>query len=521
MNTKTRPFVRSDFFVLVALIVIALIVYRPWRMLPIDVWDYREFLPVLDQHQTLVGRTNAILNYYSAQGRMNPFLYFTIVLEYGFFGSTALGWQVVRFAIMAINLLLMFSLALKLGVSRWGAFLAAGLLIIAAPVTAGWMQMLPEPKALLALLVAASLALGYRDAERWRFRAGLIIACLAAVFLFKEVVGTLGAFVILLALTGWPEPQFPVWPPSKRAVGLVGGAGVMVAGIGAMILWVRTLPQATGGYGMAYGTGQLTVSHLWKNFTSILLPVHPVGRELIALLYPTNLILIVVLLSALIARRETLKKRRLGWLVAFGLGVPLLGAIVYWPWPKFEAYYGLPFFAVLALLLGGALTAVEALGPRLRLVAGVAAILVIGYGSIAAMRTVDSAAASLRVNSSVANVIARMQLGDTLVVLGPTDPARRLPVRAEELLDYAVALKMVPSDSAPTVVDARCDQFEPSYSRSVAYLTYSYGCGRFPSSDLRINSPFIWRDWLTLARISDTLTADLVGLPIRRILGWE
>lgn len=522
MKLRSKTLSHSDIAVLLALIVAALIVFRPWRTLPVDVWDYREFLPVLDQHDTLVGRTGAILRYYSAQGRMNLLLYFSIVLEYGFFGSSALGWQLVRFAIMSINLVLIYCLALRLGISRWGASLTAGLLIVSVPMTAGWLQMLPEPKALLALLLAAYVACGYRDAERWRLRAGVIITCLTIAFLFKEVVGTLGAFVIALALVGWPEPRLPGWPLSKRAAVLVGGAGGVVVGIGALILWVRTLPQAIGGYGMAYGTGSLTVSHLGKNFLSILMPVRPVGNEFLGLLYPTNLLLIAVLITALVVVYAKRDLHRVAWLLAaFGLGAPLLGALVYWPWPKFEAYYGLPFFAVFALLLGGALTAVESVGPRSRSVAGVATVLMLGYGSIVAMRSVDSAAAMQRINFSVANIIAQMQRSDTLVVLGPEELARRLPVRAEELRDYAVALKMIHADSVATIVDASCDQFDPGSNRPVGYLSYSYGCGRFPSTDLRINSPFTWRDWLTMTRVADSLTVDLVGPPVRRILRRE
>ena len=77
---------------------------------------------------------------------------------------------------------------------------------------------------------------------------------------------------------------------------------------------------------------------------------------------------------------------------------------------------------------------------------------------------------------------------------------------------------LVAADRAPTVLDVPCERYAPGASPRYAYLSYSYGCGRFPEPGLRLASPYPWRDWLTLTPHVDTLAVDLDGAPIRALL---
>lgn len=499
------------------LVLFALLIYQPFAALPVAVWDFREFLPILDGATGLADRYRALLEYYAGHGRMNPLFYLTFVLQHGAFGAEPLAWQLVRFVVMATDVVLVWWLAGRLGADGWGRAVSAALFVVATPVVGGWIQLMAEPWALLCLLAAAHVALDYREASPWPRRAAAITGCLAAAFLFKEVVGVLGAAVVVLALGGWPRPSLPPAGERRRAVGVALPAlGVAVA-IAVMLLAVRAAPEATG-YGMAYGSAGFEPARLWHNLVATTLPVRPEGRAAIALLYPTNLLLLLLAAAALLAWRPVLPARRL-WVLGLGLGLPLLGAVVYWPWPKFDAFYALPFFLGPALLLGGAVTVLgrrSAVSARWARAAAVAAVV---YGAIPARRSVDAAAARLRLDQSAAAMIARLGPADTVLVLGPLAADRRLPVAAAELRDYAVATGLVAAAGAATVLDVPCDRYGPGAAPQYAYLSYSYGCGRFPQPGLRLASPYPWRDWLTLAPHVDTLAVDLDGQPIARLLG--
>jgi hypothetical protein len=501
----------------VGVLLLALVIHQPFARLPVAVWDFREFLPILDGTAGVAGRFGALLDYYAGHGRMNPLFYLTFVLQHAAFGPEPLGWQLVRFGVMAADVALIWWLARRLGADGWGSTLAAALFVVATPVVGGWIQLMAEPLALLALLLGAHLALGYRSGDAWPARAAAILTCLAAAFLLKEVVGVLGAFVVALALVGWPRPTLPPSAQRGRLIGLALPAALIAAAVGVMILAVRAAPGATG-YGMAYGSGGLDLARLGHNLVATALPVRPEGRAALALLYPTNVLVLLLAVAGLLAWRPTSRQAR-WWTIGLGASVPVAGALVYWPWPKFDAFYALPFFLGPALLLGGALTVLGSGGGARARWARLAAVVAVGYAAIPARRSVDAAAARLRLDQSAASMIARLGPSDTILVLGPTAVDRRLPVAAGELHDYAIATHLVAADRAPVVLDAPCEAYHAGAAPRYAYLSYSYGCGRFPQPALRLESPYPWRDWLTLARHVDTLAVDLDGQPIARLMG--
>ena len=106
-------------------------------------------------------------------------------------------------------------------------------------------------------------------------------------------------------------------------------------------------------------------------------------------------------------------------------------------------------------------------------------------------------------------------------MLSPPAGPRALPVQADELHDYAWAMGWLDSTHSATFRTAPCARYVPGISRaapSVAFVSYSYGCGRLPDPALRIVSEFTWRDWLTLAAVHDTMTLDLSGTAVDAML---
>lgn len=502
--------------VVLLLVLGAASIYHPLRALPLDVWDFREFLPILERHDGMAAQWQALLTYYGTHGRMNPLFYLTFVLQFNLFGADATGWQAIRFLVMCLDVALVAGLALRLGSSRWGATLAASLFIVATPAVSGWVQLMAEPLALLSLLAAVHLALGLRTARHEALRVLGILGGLAGLLLLKEVVGVLGALLVVFAILGWPTPSLPIGRPRLSVIVLAVGAVLLAVAVAGMIVKVRHTTGATG-YGMAYGSAPLQPGRLWHNVMASVMPVRGEGRTMLSLLYPTNLLLIALAGTALFIRRRR-PGAAMWYALALGLAIPVVGALAYWPWPKFDAFYALPFFLGPALLLGAALTVIEGAGRRIAWVGRGAAMLAVGYAVIPASRSVEATGARIELNASVARLLGRLMPADTVIILGPATGARQLPVRGEELRDYALALRWAGREQVPSVRDADCPSYQPDAGERTVFVSYSYGCGRLPAPRLRLIASYAWRDWVTLAPGRDTLTADLDGAAVARAL---
>ncbi len=498
-------------------IALAFLIYHPLSALPLDIWDFREFVPILRRTHGVMAQWGALLAYYAHHGRSNALFYLTFVIEYDLFGTNAVGWQVLRFVLMSGACVLFVAVARRMGMRTIAAVAAASLLVVSTPAVRAWVQLMGEPQALVALLFATWCAIGYATSERWRARCVGIVAGLAVVFLTKEVLGTLGVVVVVIAI-GWP---FEGWRQralfAQRNVALFIAAGLVAVGEFVLLTALRAQPGATG-YGMAYGTASLSVSRLGDNVAAIVMPVRPAAGALVGLRYPANIIVLVLaLVGAVLFVRRTRASRSVMVSIAIALVPVIIGAVVYWPWPKFDNFYALPFFVGPLFLFAAALDEVFA-DRRCRLLGLLAMLAAVFYAGIGASRSNETAAASLRLNGNLAHLLARFDASDTLFILGPPDGPRALPVKPDELRDYAVAMGFIDSARAVVVRPAPCSEYQPGAPTARTYASYSYGCGRIPSSNLRLASPFTWHDWRTLAAIHDTLTVDVVGGAMERVL---
>jgi len=491
---------------------VAVAVYRPDRPLPFDLWDFREFLPILESHRGMREGYEALLGYYAGHGRMNPLFYFTFVLQYALFGDHAWAWQITRFSVMLIDAGLLLWLARRLRLGWLGAVTTTLLFVVGTPAVRAWVQLMAEPLVIGLLLIAAHLALNYREAPHWRARATIILACIAAAFLTKEIAGALGAVVVLLALCGWGENVSLPDLRAPRNIVLAAGAAIVACLVAVLILEVRSLPEATG-YGMAYGRGSISLGRFLEDLAATTLPVHPNGQTVLGLLYPANVLaLLLVGLGYASWARSNDSRRLLVRSVVFAIGMAVFGTLLYLPWPKFDSFYALPFFLGPALLLGAAVDTMDRAGGSRRIAGGLAAAAMVFYAAIPAVRSSATATAALHLNVAVVRVLAGLDPSDTVFVLGPTAGPRALPVAAAELHGYGLAVR---AWAMPVMLDRDCGM-PPVNSPRVAVLTYSYGCGLLPQPTMRLNSSYRWRDWLTLAALSDTLTIDLSGPPISR-----
>ncbi len=419
---------------------------------------------------------------------------------------------------MAGDVALLFAVARKMGIGAVGAAAAGALLVVATPAVRGWLQLMAEPMALALLLGATWLAIDFRTAVHWKRRAVGIALLLGAAFQCKEIDGALGVMVVAVAWF-WPAPgpeDAPLLSPRNLLVAGLAAAAALVEA--ALLVAVRHAPRATG-YGMAYGSGAMAPGRLLDNIVAIVMPVRAEGHAALDAVYPANVLVVLAVVLGLLAVVRVGGGPRVWRYVAFGVGCVLVGAVAYWPWPKFDSFYALPFFAAAALLYGAAIGRLREGSTRERGFALLAAIVVPLYGAIPASRSTETAAASLHLNADFAHLLTRFAPGDTIAVLDPESGPRRLPVDPSLLRTYAVAVGLAPDTTRlPAVVAVGCNG--PGTAAPGAVASYSYGCGRIRAPQLRLVAPYSWRDWLTLASVQDTVSVDFAGpLIMTRLLG--
>jgi len=495
-------------------VVLALVLYRPWTDLPFDIWDFREFLPVLKAQDGVMAQFHALREYYAPHGRMNLLFYGSFVVQWQWFGLDPAGWQWWRFVLMTVALVLAYRLIRRFRFSPPAAAAGAALFIASSSVQRGWVQLLAEPQVLCLLLVAALLATRYQEARHWLPRAVAIAGLVLGVLLSKEVVGVLALPILLVALVDWRRGELARPLLSRRNVGLSLFLAAAVLAIGAALMAVRQEPAAQG-YAMAYGSAPLSFGTLATSLGRVLLPHQVAEHLLLGLIYPANVAFIILLalgwyhrLARPVGSRWTELQR-----LAAMLLVPVCGALVYWPWPKWDSFYGLPFLFGSALLVAAAVEELGRRGGGHRWLAGAAVLVLVGYSGIAADRSVRAATAMLRVNADLAGALADLGPAGRVVIVGQTEGPRALPVRGFELKAYAAAVDLAPLDALPAVLEAACEAI-PSLlagrAGQVMVVSYSYGCGRLPGAGTSWQRSFTYRDWLTLGRRTGTIAADLV-----------
>lgn len=198
------------------------------------------------------------------------------------------------------------------------------------------------------------------------------------------------------------------------------------------------------------------------------------------------------------------------------LALPLAGALAYWPWTKWDSFYGLPFHYGAVLLLAVAVTDLEAAPPVRRAVIRVAAIAILAYLAVGAQQLLGISDAILRLNARLAREYVALGPSATVAVLEPADPARQLPVGGIELKEYAIAMDWASREDLPTVLEGSCETAGPlleGRGGSLTLVSFSYGCGRLPGAPASLSEEFAYRDWLSLGRRTGMLVADLV--PVR------
>ncbi len=491
---------------------IALLVTRPWTRAAFPVWDYAELLPILRKADGFWQALAALAEFNRADGRANYLAYAQFALSWELAGDNPVLWQWQRAAVMLVAALLLVAVARRFGASPLAAGLGALLFTLSVPGTEGWLFLMGEPLAVLLLLLLLLACAGYRSAERWRLRGLLIAGLVLGVMLTKEVLGVLLPVTLLLGFCLAPGEGFrrPVLGPRERW--LIGCLGVVLA----LEVWsVRAAlgDAAPGGYASGFASGGLELGRVGTLFQAMLLPARFVTAGIGTLLYPANLAFLLVLLLGAARPTEGQRPAGWGWWVAGLLAYPLIGALTYGLWPRYSAFYGIPFFAGavgLFILAGTGLERSHRIGRWLLLGLGAAAILT---GGVVAERVIAEKRALSDLAVRVVRSFPERPRLDTLLVVAPPG-GRRWPVTALELARYAVAIG-VPGTALPRITrDAPCAEVAGRLALPLGrtgVLNDQNPCGRLPARTAVWEAEVRYRDWLTLGGRRDTVRLELLA----------
>ena len=481
---------------------LSLLVTRPWNPGAFPVWDYAELLPLLRASHGFWGAVQTLAHFNRADGRANYLAYAQFALSWGVAGDHPVGWQWQR-AIFMLGAAALLVLA---------AALSGLLFCLAVPSTEGWLFLMGEPLALMLLLLFVLAAAGYRGSYAWRSRALLLALLAGLVMLTKEVLGVCLPLLVLFALCWEPDGfQRPRFGARER---WLFGCLLVVLLLEALSVRAALHDAVPQGYASAYGSGTLGLGRLATLFQAMLLPTRFVSAGAATLLYPANLAFLLVLVLGLAQPASgTLRPRGWGWWPAGLLAFPLIGALTYALWPRYSAFYGIPFFAASAGLFLAAASWIERshrVGRWVALVLGIAAI---GYSAMVADRVIREKHALSALAVMIAQSFSRAPRLDTLLLVSPRQGGRRWPVSARGLGHYAVAIGE-PDSVLPVMREAPCEDIARRLGRPLgrnAILNDQNPCGPLPSRTFAWRTEIRYRDWVSFAPLRDTVQVEILA----------
>lgn len=499
------------------LVVLAALIYRPWRPIPLPVSDWGGFLTILTGERTIGGRFHGLLDtYVSEHGRYQPALMATLALTWSAVGENTIAWQWIRFSVMTGMIIACVALAVRLGATWVAATVAGVLLVISGMAQQSWILLqLPEPGGTLALVCAALLAAGYGSSERWPARAAAIVLLLVLAILHKETFIVAVPFVLALALWAREGGRWVVRPPQQRDIVLLAAAVLAIGVVNvAPVLNVRRLAEAQA-YGARYDLGSVSAGKLRNVLSALFLPVTRVWW------FPANVAFLAAVISGVI-----LGVRRHGRSALMAVGVllslSLAGVATYLPWFAMEGYYALAFLPGLLGLFALALTWLwQSQAKTAKALAVVTCGLLVVFGTLLSSNYINVYRASRAVEERAARALEGLE-GRTLIVGIPSPTSGG--GFAAALREYAQALGV---SNVPPGIDVPCaDAFGLVTQRPPAVVVmFSALCGNdgAPSVPpaLVIRQSYVMRDWKTFARSRHDVSARIWAgaTPARGITG--
>lgn len=466
--------------------ILSLVVVRPWVQSAFPVWDYGEMLPLFHRSTGLWSAFQALCTFTRADGRANYLTYLQLAVNWAIAGDNTVLWQWQRAILMLLAASLFVAVVRRAGGTLTAAVIGGILLPIAVPSTEGWLFIMGEPLAVVLLLLLFLAASGYQHTDRWRMRASLITVLAAAVLLSKEVIGICLPAVIALAVCWIPGTGFRFPRTSPRLYWLTGLLLVVLVLEGWSVEWALS-HAVTHAYAKSFAAGSLSFAVFWNTLQAMVLPDRFWSAGAQTALFPANVVYLAVMAAGVIMwlGRGASREGRI-WIAGLA-SCPIAGALLYALWPRYSAFYGIPFFVASAGLFVAALDQIVLHVKSGRWLALAAGLVVIGYSASVSERTVGNKRSIADIAAAIARTFPRLPKLDTVFVVSPRQGGRHWPVTAPELRQYAAAIG-VPDSALPVITEATCEAVTDRLHQPLlrnAVLDDHNPCGPLPAVTLQ------------------------------------
>jgi hypothetical protein len=491
------------------LVLLTLLIYEPWVDRGFDIADFSEFQPILEAHETILARYSALVDYYATHGRWNALSYAFLSLKWSLLGPDAVAWQWLRFLQMTLILVMVLGVLRALRLRIAAALSATAVFAFSGAAVNAYIRLtLGEPLAVSLFLLAILLSISYQRSSAWRISAPAIALLLGCIVAAKEVLVLLTPFVLLIALAwdgaSWTQPV----RSRRNAYLLIWSVGVI--GVSSVFVLLALLRQDPDAFVSEYGTAPGGVVQLAALTAYMAMPVHrAIPSPFFVMLYPGNLILLLIVVAAGLLWWRT--RVRSDWVtIAASIAMPIIGAIVYSPWPSIGEFYALPFVLGTALLVAISLHYSMVSDRRIGWAASALAILAIAYCAVAADASAKARFAQRVIHNRAVRLIETASYADTVVVetRSGSDVWRDLTATLERAADNRSRAPI------PPVVAKACADSTGYGAAPSLILIFPADCSGHPPP-ATVASRFRFLNWASLRWMTDSAAFGVRRITLR------
>ena len=389
---------------------LGLLLMQPWEPIPFPISDFGGWMTLLSSSRSATEGFWGLVVEHAREGRLNPLSMAYVAINWALFDMHALGWQLVRAAIMVTVVGTAYVLFRMLGARRGAALVGAGFFVITDSARSVWM--LPqavEHVATLFVLLASLLAASYHAVTRtWRSASATAALLVLATWVREPMVAAV-PFVLLLALAHRGQGRLSRPRVERRSLILLSVIGLAVALLNVIpVIAVRFLERSTG-YASRFGPENISLGNVTNVLSALMLPV---TREP---LFPANVVFVFVIATAAVGAGVASRRYRSMLLLAVPL--PLCAAAIYVMWPSFPGNYALPYVPAIALVFALALTRLWDVSSAGRALAVGGASVVMGYGALLAVNGRREYAASRLLDVDMVAYVSAMSASQVIVAV--------------------------------------------------------------------------------------------------------
>jgi hypothetical protein len=290
--------------------------------------------------------------------------------------------------------------------------------------------------------------------------------------------------------TGW---RLPRW--SRRDLILLAATTVVVGAACAKVLIVH-LEAPSEAYSASYGARVPSPFEALSVWLMMIYPVSSVVPGQVAVLFLPGYLLLACLVVAgtlLWVRRVVPLGQGTMWLGAC-FAITIAGTVAYLPWPRFEAFYALPFALGVLLPVAGVTAAASRVSP-------IGVWLASGVVALAGVFIIAAAHANV-----VAHRAHRAMMGEVAALIADTPTTASVVVKtrrgsaswqAEAATLERTAMHVKGGLGVPPVTAATCDGAAPSLLRVTAVVVVSFvdECGVDPLAQRSITKGYRFWNW--------------------------